>query len=152
MKLTNYHKQVIVRSIVQNLPKLIHPTAEQIQAATERAMKPAVRRLYKTHPEALKAVYIRGWDYQWVTSAEIVCGDVDLGAVTKPYTDARAARDALVTKISVAVNSCNTRKQLVDRYPEFAGYAPAEGGVTPNLPAVVGLITELKEAGWTGGK
>lgn len=57
-------------------------------------------------------------------------------------------RCVIKAEIRQAVNSCNTDKQLLARYPEFAKYLPTQNE-TSNLPTVP-IIEHLKAAGWKG--
>lgn len=49
-------------------------------------------------------------------------------------------------EITKALNSCNTDKQLLARYPEFAKSLPTQNEIS-NLPTVP-IIEHLKAAGW----
>ena len=148
MKLTNYHKQAIIKSIMDAVPKPNMPTADEIRTAFVSSMSVPARRLYKTHPKALRTHYIPCWMVADGVGFTAIVGDSDVNAVVAGLKEATIAHEALQRKVAAAVNSCNTRKQLVDRYPEFARFAPAEYGTTPNLPAVANLIVDLKAAGW----
>lgn len=150
MRLTKYHKDAIVRSVMDNVPHVQWPTAEELQAKLIKAMSAPVRRLYAVNPKALatKRQYVHGADgydtWKW-----LVVGDADSDAIMKPYNDAGEACVALMTKVRNAVYGCTTRKQLVARYPEFEKFAPGETtGGDRTVPVVTGLLTDLKAAGW----
>ena len=53
------------------------------------------------------------------------------------------------TEVKQAIESCNTDKQVWERYPEFAKYLPTVNETTPNPPTVP-IIEHLKAAGWKG--
>lgn len=60
----------------------------------------------------------------------------------------RDNRHGIKAEIRQAVNSCNTDKQLLARYPEFAKYLPTQNEIS-NLPTMP-VIDHLKAAGWKG--
>jgi len=47
-------------------------------------------------------------------------------ALTEKVTAFNVKYQEIQTKIKTAINSCNTRKRLVETYPEFEKYAPDE--------------------------
>ena len=148
MKLDKYTKQAIVRQILDDVPKPDEQTVkEQIQKALYKGMSPACKRLYDQKPHALSEVYVdqaHGLD----NHAYVKRGDADVDAILKPFRKAADELYALKTELRLAIEACNTRKQFVDRFPEFIKYAPPEAGKTPNLPAVANLVANLVKAGW----
>lgn len=145
MKLATYHKDAIIRSILDDLPKpdeaQIH---KDIQSALYVAMTSECKRLYNKNPKAL----LQGSAHRAELHEPVVVGDADLDAVLEPFIAAKKARQTLRDQVRAAVYSCTTRKQLVDRYPEFSKYAPSEHGVCTTLPAPANVVAELVKAGW----
>lgn len=64
------------------------------------------------------------------------------------HNEQKEARCKIKNEIRQAINSCNTDKQLLARYPEFAKYLPTQNEIS-NLPTVP-IIEHLKAAGWKG--
>ena len=155
MKLTKYDKQAIVKAIMADVPKSdkVKRRAE-IQAAIVKAMSPTVRKVFKESPQALREHHVHGdltYDGDW-KSRTVVVGDVTddvLEAILKPYRDEDEAIYAAHIKLRGAVDSCTTRKALMDRLPEFEKYFPAEGApISKNLPALANVVADLSKLGW----
>jgi len=155
MKLNKYDKQAIVKAIMADVPKpdKVKRRAE-IQAAIVKAMSPTVRKVFKESPQALREYHVHGdltYDGDW-KSRTVVVGDVTndvLEAILKPYMDKDEAIYAAHIKLRNAVDSCTTRKALMDRLPEFEKYFPAEGApISKNLPALANVVADLSKLGW----
>lgn len=147
MKLATYHKEAIVRSIMNDLPNQDQSlVAKKLQEAIYRDMSPECKRLYNKNPKALRSVQV--YDVFSDYSRQMVVGDADVDTVKSPFMQAAAERKALYGKVKAAVNACSTRKQFIDRYPEFSKYAPGEHGTCSTLPAVANLVSELVKHGW----
>jgi len=153
MKLNQYTKEAIILSIMndvpENKPKL---TKDELQTMLLNAMSPAVRKIYHTHPKALVSRYFSGYSWGMDFHADFIVGDADVEKLFAPFKAKTDARSAVKAKVSQAVKSCTTAKQLADRYPEFAKYGPTKDEPTKNLPAVIGLDKDLKALGWPKGK
>jgi hypothetical protein len=155
MKLNKYDKQAIVKAIMADVPKpdKVKRRAE-IQAAIVKAMSPTVRKVFKESPQALREYHVHGdltYNGDW-KSRTVVAGDVAddvLGAILKPYRDEDEAIYAAHIKLRNAVDSCTTRKALMDRLPEFEKYFPAESApISKNLPALANVVADLSKLGW----
>jgi hypothetical protein len=157
MKLTKYDKQAIVKAIMADVPKPDkNKRRADLQTAIVKAMSPAVRKVFRESPGALRSEHVGDlisngtWD-----SRIIVVGDVAadvLEAILKPYKDEDDAIYAAHNKLRGAVDSCNTRKALMDRLPEFEKYFPAEGApISKNLPALANVVADLSKLGWPKG-
>ena len=147
MKLAQYHKDAIARSIINDLPK--HDDADTqrlLQDALYKAMSPECKRLYNKKPDALREHYF--YDVFEGNGRTLTVGDADYKKTAEPFVVAKKARSDLRSKVRAAVDACSTRKQFIDRYPEFSKYAPSEHGACPTLPAVANLVSELVQAGW----
>jgi hypothetical protein len=110
-----------------------------------------VRKLYKTHPKAIANEYLSGYMWGLDFHGCFITGDASLSKVLEPFKVEKDARDAVQAKVSTAIKSCTTLKQLLDRFPEFTKYYPTKEEPTKNLPAVIDLAKDLKALGWPKG-
>jgi hypothetical protein len=155
MKIDKYVRQSIVRAIMNDVPKPDKAKRrEDLQGAIVKAMSPAVRKVFKTTPDALKTHYFGDLIYdenRW-SSRELVAGDVSedkLEELAKPYKDEDEAISAARSKLEGAIEGCTTRKALMTRLPEFEKYFPAEGApMSKNLPALANVMADLSKLGW----
>lgn len=159
MKIDKYVRQSIVRAIMADVPKPDKAKRrEDLQAAIVKAMSPAVRKVFKESPGALKTHYFGDLVYddnRW-SSRELVVGDVTdekLEELAKPYKAEDEAISAARCKLQGAIEGCNTRKALMTRLPEFEKYFPAEDApISKNLPALANMVADLTKLGWPKGK
>lgn len=153
MKLTKYEKEAIVRSIMQDVPtKPDHLLRAEIQAAFVAGMSDLIKKVYKTHPKALKTESVSSWDSVLSYRTDFIVGDADVNKVMAPFKEQKKARDDAYNKLSAAVNGCNTLAQLKKLLPEFISYFPSETEPTKNLPAVANMVAELSKLGWPKSK
>ena len=159
MRLDRYDKQAIVKAIMADVPKPDKAKRRaDLQAAIAKAMSPAVRKVFKESPGALKTSYFGDliYDNIYGTTRELVVGDVPedkLRELTKPYKDEDKAIDEARIKLQGAIEGCNTRKALMTRLPEFEKYYPAEDApMSKNLPALANVMADLSKLGWPKGK
>lgn len=149
MKLTKYHKEAIVSSILNDLPS---PDEKQLQAdiqtAFVAAMSTEAQALYATSPKALATSHFYGDQTGLKFGKVFIVGDADVKEALKPYSDAQKSREAIRRKLKAAIGGMNTRKQFIDAFPEFSHYAPPEPGPTANLPALANIVADLVKAGW----
>jgi hypothetical protein len=158
VKLTKYDKQAIVNAIMADVPK---PDKDKrrndIQAAIVKAMNPAVRKVFKDFPGALRTSHIGDLVYNdRYDSRYLIVGDVGekvLEEILKPYREQDAARYSAETKLRNAIESCTTRKALMERLPEFEKYFPAESApLSKSLPALANVVADLSKLGWPKDK
>jgi hypothetical protein len=155
MKIDKYVRQSIVRAIMNDVPKPDKAKRRaDLQAAIVKAMSPAVRKVFKECPGALKTSYFGDLTYNAVNwdTRDLVVGDVPdekLEELTKPYRDEDKAIDEARIKLQGAIEGCNTRKALMTRLPEFEKYYPAEEApMSKNLPALANVMSDLSKLGW----
>ena len=154
MKLTKYDRLSIVRAIMADVPKPDKTKRrEEIQAAVVKAMSPAVRKVFKDFPQALRTSHTGDLTCNdRYDSRSIVVGDVTeemLDAILKPYREEDVARHNAQAKLHGAIDSCTTRKSLMERLPEFEKYFPAESApLSKNLPALANVVADLSKLGW----
>jgi hypothetical protein len=158
MKIDKYVRQSIVKAIMADVPKPDKAKRrEDLQAAIVKAMSPAVRKVFKESPGALKNHYFGDLIYddkRW-DSRELVVGDVSaekLDELSKPYKDEDEAISAARCKLQGAIEGCTTRKALMTRLPEFEKYYPAEEApMSKSVPALANVMADLSKLGWPKG-
>ena len=157
MKLNKYQKAAIISNIMGDVPKVdVAAHRKEIQAAVVKEMSPAVRKVYKECPDALRKEYRSdlydgvSWDSRYVIIGDVT--EARLDELMKPLSDAIVARDDVCRKLRGVVESCTTLKKLEELLPEFKAYFPTEEAPTKNLPAVANLVTDMMKLGWPKGK
>jgi hypothetical protein len=149
MKLTKYEKDAIIRSIMHDVPtKPDNVLKAEMQAAFIAGMSDIIKKLYKTHPKALKTESVAGWDSGLSYRTEFIVGDADVNKAMIPFKAQKEAKDDAHRKLSAAINGCNTLAQLKKLLPEFISYFPSETEPTKNLPAVANMVADLSKLGW----
>lgn len=156
MKIDKYQKQAIVKAIMADVPA---PDKDKrradIQAQIAKLMSPAVRKVYKTIPSALRVQYAGDVIYNGSReSRDVIVGDVPSKAVEEilqPYMAEDHARWKAQGDLEGVINGCSTLKMLKDRLPEFIKYFPTEEAPTANLPALANVVAELSKLGWPKG-
>jgi hypothetical protein len=155
MKIDKYVRQSIVKAIMNDVPKPDKAKRRaDLQAAIVKAMSPAVRKVFKECPGALKTYYFGDLMYDgmnWNTR-DLVVGDVPedkLKELAAPYRAEDKAIDEARIKLQGAIEGCTTRKALMTRLPEFEKYYPAEEApMSKNLPALANVMADLSKLGW----
>ena len=149
MRLTKYEKDAIIRAIMQDVPtKPDSILKAEIQAAFVAGMSDPIKKLYKTHPKALKTDSTSSWDTGMAYRTDFIVGDADVAKTIRPFKAQQEARDDARRKLSAAVNGCSTLAQLKKLLPEFISYFPSETEPTKNLPAVANMVADLSRLGW----
>lgn len=154
MRLNKHHKEAIVRAILQDVPQIDYET--QIDDFVAKA-------LYKNAPKEIQTVWdckkLRGWlrptrnhegDVYHMLGNSSIDG-ADLARLKELRTKRKEQFEqllALERKLKASIESCRTRKQFVDRFPEFEKYAPIAEGTTDYALATANLIKELTASGW----
>lgn len=152
MNLNKYTKQAIVSSILAELPRVDYAAAKkEIQEKIVVAMSPECQAIFAKSPRALARGYTSEQIFKDEYRTEFILGDitrVELDAISKPYTDAHQDREAIRQKLEAAIEPLRTRKQFVDRFPEFSQHAPPEHGKCTTLPAVANIVADMIKLGW----
>lgn len=154
MKLTNYIRDSFVRAVTNNLPEVNYPTLDEVQQALYKKMSPKVKAVYSNEEtrKALRTKYYAPNGSGYDQRGNVFVGDVELDDVLAEYNAAVAARSVAKRKVHDLAYSCNTLKQLKEAAPELVKYMPDEKtGVTAGVPAVVGVLSALKAAGFKEG-
>jgi len=151
MNLANHHKEAIVRSIMNDIPQADSAKEKtDAQTALVKGMSQGCKTIYKRTPEALKTIYCRSEHYNfggW--QQELIIGDSDYKTILAPFAKRNQDRKDIEKKVESAINSVKTRKQLIDRFPEFSIYAPEDNSPSKTLPAVINIVSDLVKVGWT---
>lgn len=143
MKLSIHHKDAIIRAITQELPPVGNLSEEMTKAAL-KLMSVSCRNLYKKSPNAIR----RHTAYSVARHAvEFVVGDADMKAVVAPFEQRYAERQKVLDTLKTAIYGCSTRKQFIDRFPEFSHHAPHEHGTCTTLPAISNVVADLVKLG-----
>jgi len=150
MNLTKYHKSAIVRSIMNDIPQADAAKEKtEAQSALVKGMSQGCKTIYKRTPNALSTVYCRGDEYNFCGwQVNLVCGDADHKTILAPFKKNKQDRSEIESKVTMAIESVRTRKQFIDRFPEFSIYAPEDHEVSTTLPAVQNIIADLVKVGW----
>lgn len=162
MRITANDKQVFVRAIMQDVPKVDYDRMiDDISRRACIAMMPPALRDIASDPQVSchlmhGSAYIGHNKYAAVVgnSRDIKFGKKELEkmqALAVELSEQNAARKDLRGKLESAIAGVNTRKQLQDLFPEFEKYLPAEAKKEKQLPAVAGVIEDIKRAGWPKG-
>jgi hypothetical protein len=152
MKLTNTHKQAIMLSIKNDMPDFDYVGRKaRAEKILFDAMSPLCKKMFKQNPKALRQEYVSSI-YElnvYSNSIYLVVGDADnVETLLKPLLDEANKRKDALSKARSAVYGCNTRKQLIDTFPEFSKYAPVEAEASRLLPAVANVVAGLVKEGW----
>ncbi len=152
MKFNKSTKQAIVRAIVQDIPPIdSEARAKAIHEAIVKAMSPEVRKLFKTHPAALRKDTVRYSSPFRTWGHDITVGDVtgeQIKKIIEPYEKQEEERAQAERKLSHAFSGINTLKQALTTFPEFKKYYPTEAEPTKNLPALANVMADLSKLGW----
>lgn len=152
MKFNKLTKQAIVRAIIQDLPPIDKEArALAINAAIVKAMSPEVRKMFKTHPTALRTASVQYVNPFRVWGSDVTVGDVtdtQLAEICKPYETEENERRQAEGKLAAAFAGISTLKQALTTFPEFKKYYPTEAEPTKNLPALANVMADLSKLGW----
>lgn len=164
MKLTNFHRQAFVASVMNDVPKIEHQ--EQLQALILDDMiksAPAeVAALLKE--EKLRHYVLGGYNlfypansgYSYGIGSVMVYRGYEptpaalkkVAVIVTAAVAQHSARSKLQSMIEGVIASCSTVKAAAERLPEFVKYLPIEPEKGTMLPAIANLASELMKMGW----
>lgn len=147
MKLTNYMRDSIIRSVMNEVPEVKYPTFEEIQQRAYKAMPPKLKAVYndETTRKAIRSehIYINGRGGYSVTVGFLKKEDL-----LKEEFDKETLRNKAREELKRVVYGCNTLKQLQEQLPQLEKHFPSEQVLVKNLPVVATVMPSLKAAGW----
>lgn len=178
MKLTKFHKEVFVTSVMNDVPKIEYQ--DQLQKIIEQDMLDsspkevvAALKCKVLRPLLFKAgnTWSPGWNIYAPSGKSVSRHEAGLSSIAVysgfvPSENAQAKLSAvcseaamqsvglqeLQAKVQGAIDGCTTLKLAQERLPEFAKYLPAEAEKSNYLPAIANLAADLCKAGWPKGK
>lgn len=168
MRLTNDMRDTFVEAVMRDIPNKENPGEEArklVQAAYIEKLPKSVRAVYE-NAETRGFLKTARPDNQprsawWsLYGGDIVPYD-QLPAALRSKVEkllAKASeqekqRTEMRRRVRTAAYACTTRKQLVERFPEFEKWVPgAPVSATENLPADASLVADLVKLGWPNGK
>ena len=158
MKLTKYARQAFIRSVLQAVPQIDYKDQynKVAKAALDAQLPPLIKQVIA---EGLQAhlrhshwygKHCMGGVFHYVQEEINFSDDVNkqLESIHKLHHAQEEARDDLHSKIRAAIYSCTTVKQASERMPELIKHLPTEFKETPNVPAPINLMDDLKAAGF----
>ena len=150
MNLDKYTKKSIVRAIMAELPRVDEAKVEQeIIAKCVAAMSPECQSVYLKTPDAIAktGVYDTCSRYSFKAPKGDLTDD-QFAEIIKPYQEAHRERRNIESKLDAALVPIRTRKQFINRFPEFSQHAPPEEGTCATLPAIANIVADLVKLGW----
>ena len=165
MRLSSYHREAFVRSVMNDVPQIDY--AEQIRAVliedAVNSLPPLIQKAWRDPilKEYICDFYSYGHGRPSANLPGLQRHFVQTEANKKKLDDLvslkaqqERQRSDLEAKVTAAINACSTRKQAVERMPEFEKYLPPAIGDTQSkyLPAIANLVSDLAAAGWPKDK
>jgi hypothetical protein len=162
MKLTKTDREAFIRAVMGDVPETDYDelAREALYAAAAELLPAPVRALWD---DPKLRSYVR-CDHRTMTPGvlssfscpayvEPVRGsklDMHLRDLADKKREQLLARGTLREKLMGAISACSTRKQALERMPEFEKYLPAERDPagTAGVPALANLVADLTKAGW----
>lgn len=165
MKLTKLDKDMIVTRVMQDVPSKDYQEQmrQLVIAWAVKQLPPAVKRIYDDN-ELRKYVHchygpVDGYYFTapgcWDASGDRAANQtlrLAINDLKAKLAEQTAERRDMRNKVVGVIYPCSTRKQLLDRLPEFEKYLPKEDAPSTNLPAVANVAADLTKAGWPKGK
>ena len=164
MKLTNYHREAFILSVMNDVPSVEYQDLYKAAVLADAVgqLPPKVRavwdnkdlrhylRVYTIYPvTGAGGVTVPGMDSNVELTEE---GEKTCQNLANLYKAQHLHRCELERKLTSIAKSCSTRKSLATALPEFEKYLPAETETTRNLPVIANVVTDFIKAGWPKGK
>ena len=147
IKLTNFIRDAYVEACMSDVPKPDYGALrKEAQDLLYKAMSPAVRKVYREAPNALKyetfsELADRGY-------AKLIIADVKWSEVLAPVLEKAGARTRVKQQIRSQAYVCKTGKQLEEALPQFAHHVPKPDQPTAHLPVSTKFAEDLKALGF----
>lgn len=147
IKLSNSIRDAYVEACMSDVPK---PDYEALKKKAQdllyKAMSPAVRKVYREAPNALKSdTFSELADRSYV---RLIIADVKWSEVLAPVLEEAGARTRVRQQIKSQAYACKTGKQLEEALPQFAHHVPKPDQPTPYLPVPASFLDDLKMLGF----
>lgn len=157
MKLTSNIRSAFVRAVMDDVPRVDYQAQAQ-KILTDEAvaqLPPKIRAIYNDpslrHFVAKKQVYSIG-QYCYVPGPEYErteAAGAKIKELQAQHDEQSGKHTELRNKIRAIADTSSTRKQLVDKLPEFEKYLPPdERAAAQSLPLVANVVAEFVKAGW----
>jgi hypothetical protein len=167
MNLNKFHKEIIVNGVMKDTPKIDYQeqARQLIMKNRLEELPDKVRQLWedKNLREYIRtdSVYINSvlsrvgpfpTNDRTPILPELLSGK--LREITEAAWVQRDNRKKLRDKLEAALAPVRTRKQALERFPEFEKYLPADTDTKADrsLPAIANVMTDLMAAGWPKDK
>lgn len=149
MRLNKSHKDQIYSAIVKDIPKInSNDLYNQINHEIYKGMSEECRTLFLKNPFSLHKIYPSNLGLEYHHQNFIV-GDANFRTILKPFVKAETKRVNALNNLKHAINSCKTRQEFINRFPELSIYAPKEiSRVSKNIPAVANVVSDLISIGF----
>lgn len=147
IKLTNFIRDAYVEACMSDVPKPDYEALKkEAQDLLYKAMSPAVRKVFREEPQALKydtfsELADRGY-------AKLIIADVKWSEVLAPVLEKAGARARVKQQIMAQAYACKTAKQLEEALPQFTHHVPKPDQPTPYLPVSTKFAEDLKALGF----
>lgn len=147
IKLTNFIRDAYVEACMSDVPKPDYEALKkEAQDLLYKAMSPAVRKVYREAPNALKSdTFSELADRSYV---RLITADVKWSEVLAPVLEKAGARMRVRQQIKTQAYACKTGKQLEEALPQFAHHVPKPNQPTPCLPVPAHFLDDLKMLGF----
>lgn len=147
IKLTNFIRDTYVEACMSDVPKPDYEALrKEAQDLLYKAMSPAVRKVFREAPSALR--YETFSDLADRSYANLIIADVKWSEVLAPVLEKAGARMRVKQQIKSQAYSCKTGKQLEEALPQFAHHVPKPDQPTPYLPVPTRFLDDLKMLGF----
>jgi hypothetical protein len=146
-KLTNSIRDAYIEACMSDVPRPDYKALEkEAQDLLYKAMSPAVRKVFREEPNALK--YETFSDLADRGYAKLIIADVKWSKVPAPVLEKAGARMRVKQQIRTQAYACKTGKQLEEALPQFAHHVPKPDQPTPCLPVPTRFLDDLKMLGF----
>lgn len=161
MRLTNTMKEAFVRAAMQDVPSIDYKEQARSLANKMVAAKQKELGLHKIDADRLDYRSCSFYDDQRNYVLDVAARGLNKNERSPIESDAgiqellakhriqEQQHTELKTKLTSAINACNTRKQAAEALPEFEKYLPEdEPKALRSLPALANVAAEFVKAGW----
>ena len=147
IKLTNFIRDAYVEACMSDVPKPDYEALKkEAQDLLYRAMSPAVRKVFREAPNALKSDTFSELAYRGY--ARLILADVKWSEVLAPVLEKAGARTRVRQQIRSQAYACKTGKQLEEALPQFAHHVPKPDQPAACLPVTTRFLEDLKSLGF----